>query len=305
MEKLNFNPVSNKEMEKSTEELVHALEQEAIVRKVFQKNGIPAECLERYPWKIKRWLNAFKPCQGCKGLAFCKQSRKGYFENLVYDGMLQTVQEACRYEKERLNARTHMKNYLVSDLSHNLETVSFKNISMRDESEEYLKVLAEAMDASSKKEGLYLYGTMGSGKTYLSACACNDHARGAEKVAFIHYPTFCQRMQSSMMDGEYKSEFAKLTFASFLVIDDIGAESVTEWNRDSILLPLLNARYEEGLTTWFTSNDDFESLLMHFTFSNRGKQEELKATRILERIQAMSKPVVLTGKDRRNHLSNG
>ena len=52
MEKLNFNPVSNKEMEKSTEELVHALEQEAIVRKVFQKNGIPAECLERYPWKI-------------------------------------------------------------------------------------------------------------------------------------------------------------------------------------------------------------------------------------------------------------
>ncbi|MBR4164190.1 MAG: ATP-binding protein [Solobacterium sp.] len=304
MEKLSFNPVINNDMEKNTKQLIQELSQDKTVLRVFQKNEISKECLERYPWKIQRWLNSFRPCQGCKGLSFCKQSRKGYFENLVYDGILQTVQEACRYEKDRQNARAHIRNYLVSDLSSHLETVSFKNISTKDETEEYLQVLAEAMDASAKGEGLYIYGTMGSGKTYLSACACNDHARSGQKVAFIHYPSFCQRMQSSMQDGEYKSEIARLSFAAFLVIDDIGAESVTEWNRDSILLPLLNERFEEGLPTWFTSNDDYESLLVHFTFSNRGKQEELKATRILERIQAMSRPVVLTGKDRRNILSN-
>jgi len=304
MEKLSFNPVINNDMEKNTKQLIQELSQDKTVLRVFQKNDIPKDCLERYPWKIQRWLNAFRPCQGCKGLSFCKQSRKGYFENLVYDGILQTVQEACRYEKDHQNARAHIRNYLVSDLSSHLETVSFKNISTKDETEEYLQVLAEAMDASAKGEGLYIYGTMGSGKTYLSACACNDHARSGQKVAFIHYPSFCQRMQSSMQDGEYKSEIARLSFAAFLVIDDIGAESVTEWNRDSILLPLLNERFEEGLPTWFTSNDDYESLLVHFTFSNRGKQEELKATRILERIQAMSRSVVLTGKDRRNILSN-
>ena len=33
-------------------------------------------------------------------------------------------------------------------------------------------------------------------------------------------------MQSSMQDGEYKSEIARLSFAAFLVIDDIGADSL-------------------------------------------------------------------------------
>ena len=74
---------------------------------------------------------------------------------------------------------------------------------------------------------------------------------------------------------------------------------MTEWNRDSILLPLLNARYDEGLPTWFTSNCDLVSLKIHFTFTAKGAEDELKAERILERIQTMCEIQTLTGEDRR------
>ena len=89
-----------------------------------------------------------------------------------------------------------------------------------------------------------------------------------------------------------------MQYAEFAVIDDIGAENVTEWNRDSVLLPILNARYEANLPTWFTSNCDIASLRVHYSFS-RGKQEELKAARIIERITSMCTVAVLTGEDRR------
>jgi primosomal protein DnaI len=110
-------------------------------------------------------------------------------------------------------------------------------------------------------------------------------------------------MAASVSDGEYRTEFERLKFCRFLVIDDIGAESVTEWNRDAVLLPVLDARYEDGLATWFTSNCDYESLKSHFMYVRGGKEESLKASRILERIQAMCEIALLTGKDRRNGLS--
>jgi primosomal protein DnaI len=80
---------------------------------------------------------------------------------------------------------------------------------------------------------------MGVGKTYLAACAANERARKGDKTAFIHYPTFTMRMAAQINDGEYRTELKRLMYADFLVIDDIGAENCTEWNRDQLLLPLL------------------------------------------------------------------
>ena len=143
---------------------------------------------------------------------------------------------------------------------------------------------------------------MGVGKTYLCACACNAYARDKKKAAFIHYPSFVQRMASRVQAGEYKQELDILKFVPFLVIDEIGGESVTEWNRDSILFPILNERYEKRLPTWFTSNEDLESLRNHFVVTNKGKQEKLKAMRIMERIRSMAKPIELVCENRRNYL---
>jgi primosomal protein DnaI len=191
--------------------------------------------------------------------------------------VLHTEIKACKYMRNELRQTAHMENYLVSDLGSEMEKISFRNIDPERETDAYRSVLLSAMNHCGTSRGLFLYGTMGTGKTYLAACAANERARSGEKVAFIHYPSFCQRMASRVNEGEYRTELKRLMYADFLVIDDIGAENCTEWNRDQILLPLLNSRYENKKATWFTSNQDEVTLKIHFTFASRGKEEALKA----------------------------
>ena len=280
-------------------DLIRQLQQNGSIRGLLRRSGIPFELIAEKPYTFRRWLRETAVCSGCRSLKECRQPLKGYYKDLLYDGILTDALSPCRYRKEKNREEKHMSNYLVSDLPGHLNAVSFENLSYDKEESDYLKAVHKCMQASEKGQGIYLYGSMGSGKTYLAACACNRHAKLNEKVAFIHYPTFCARMARAAAGNEYESEVQRLMYARFLAIDDIGAENVTEWNRDAILLPLLNARYEDGLTTWFTSNEDMNSLKQHLMYTSRGKAEEIKAERIMERIRCMSEAVELSGKDRR------
>ena len=221
---------------------------------------------------------------------------------MVYDQEFHINFKQCPFAKKEYELRKHLKNYLVSDLSENLETVSFKEIDMENEVEEYLLVLEKAMEYSQEEKSVYLYGTMGSGKTYLAACACNAQARKGKKVAFIHYPSFCKRVSYFAGSEEVELEIQRIRRADFLVIDDIGAEMVSEYNRDAILLPLLNYRFDQKKTTWITSNFDFAVLENHLTSSNRGISAEAKAMRIVERIASGTSVLALTTKDHRKAL---
>ena len=284
---------------KETESLIDKLRSDPLVMNMLRRNGIPESYLQISPWRIRDWSLKAAPCAKCGGLSSCSQKQKGYYENLVYDGILKNELTACRYMRKELQESAHMKNYLSCDLSESMQKLSLKTISTDGEDEEYVKLLADVILLSASSKSLYLHGTMGSGKTYLAAAACNDHARNSEKTAFIHYPAFVQRAASGAAQGEYKNEFRRLMYADFLVIDDIGAEAVTDWNRDSLLLPVLNARYEAHKPVWFTSNYTLEDLQQHFAFSAKGGEEITKAARIIERIRASCEVRVLKGKDRR------
>jgi len=301
LKRMNIKEISGSQgekMQKQTDDLIASLKQNRAVASLLQKKEMPSDIIEKYPWKLKRFADGVSLCSGCEGLGYCRQAKKGYLEDLEYDGIMQSVLSPCRYMKKKLEEEAHLSNYLVSDLPRHLASVSFEGIT--DTDDEYVTVLGKAMDACSEMKGLYLYGTLGTGKTYLAACACNYHARNGKKVAFVHYPSFCQRMVRGMAEGEYREELGRLMYVPFLVLDDIGAEAVTEWNRDQILLPLLNHRYEENLPVWFTSNEDPDSLQNHFSYTSKGKKEELKAMRIMDRIANMSEAVPLTGENRRN-----
>ena len=302
MQKTEFRIEQTEKQIRDTEQLKKELHQDQTVLKMLKARNIPERYLDLSPWKIDDWRQQFEPCVSCKGLSSCQQNQKGYYQALTYDGILKTELQPCKYEREMQQKEKHLDNYLVSDLPKELKTVSLATVLTDNEDKEYLYVLEEAIKASAADQGLYIYGTLGSGKTYLAACACNDHARKGEKVAFVHYPTFTMRMENRIKGNEYKEELNRLMYASFLVIDDIGAESVTEFSRDTILLPLLNHRFEEGLATWFTSNCDMTSLQEHFTFAAKSREDSLKAERIMDRIRHMAKETALTGENRRKAL---
>lgn len=303
MEKAEFHggtPTAKQEQE--TRERLARLSADPRILHLLQEQAIPAAELRQYPTQFDRWLLDQRRCEGCRGLGQCKQKQRGMVPDLFYDGILQPVLHPCAYLTQQEQRTAHLAGYLVNDMDPRLATVSFDAIDVSHEDADYLQVLKAALNAVQKEEGLYLYGNMGTGKTYLAVCASNYYAKSGRRTAFVHWPTAVRRMRDALEDGEYRTELNRLTYAPFLVIDDIGAESVTAWNRDDILLPLLNARMEAGRMTWFTSNEDFKTLENHFSVTSRGIEERQKAMRILERIQKLAKPLEIIGSDRRRTL---
>ena len=299
MQKMDFTIEISEKEKHDTDALIQQLLADQMVMQYVTEHHIPVSVIRSHPWTMDEWRKQMKPCEKCRGLAFCKADIEGYQNMPVYDGILKKVQTPCRYKEAELTKRKHLANYLINDLPKSMETVLFDQAINFEENNSYIETFKKVSAAAENNTGIFLYGRLGVGKTYLAACAANEKAMQGIKVAFVYWPDFVQRMASMVISGEYRTEMDRLKYAKFAVIDDIGAESVTEWNRDQLLLPVLNARYEAGLTTWFTSNFNYETLLDHFRFSSKGDQADVKAERILDRIKALSSPEALTGKYRR------
>ena len=83
-----------------------------------------------------------------------------------------------------------------------------------------------------------------------------------------------------------------------LLIDDIGAERLTDWARDEILGTILQYRMDNKLPTFFTSNLNLQELESHLQITN-ASYNKVKARRIMERINYLSEEVILIGVNRR------
>lgn len=282
---------------------IESLKQDEVVRQYFTTHGIPLSLIEKYPLRLERWRKNYEPCVHCSGLHQCGQARKGFFEGLQLDYQFSLILEACDYQKTAKQELQHMAYYTYCELAPQFEKASFQSIQMDQESKSYLMAVSQAMRASYENKGLYIEGNLGTGKTYLSACACNSHAQKKEYVSFVHMPSFIQKMMSLMNNGEYAAYLERVKKADFLVLDDIGAEAINAWSRDTILLPILMYRYDHGLCTWFTSNSDLKGLEKKYAHTSAGL-DQTAAMRIVERIQSLSNSLVLTGADRRIKSQN-
>ena len=113
----------------------------------------------------------------------------------------------------------------------------------------------------------------------------------------VFWPEFLQELKSSF-ESDFKDKFDYVKKIPLLLIDDIGAESVTEWSRDDIFCPLVQYRMENHLKTFFTSNLTLEELEEHFSVT-KGKVDSVKAKRIIERVRQLTDDKTLVSKNLR------
>ena len=83
-----------------------------------------------------------------------------------------------------------------------------------------------------------------------------------------------------------------------LLLDDIGAEKVTEWGRDEILGTILQTRMNTGMPTFFTSNLTITELEKHLSLT-KDNEDVVKAKRIIERIKYLTDDIELLGNNYR------
>ncbi|MCD8501099.1 MAG: primosomal protein DnaI [Bacillaceae bacterium] len=149
-------------------------------------------------------------------------------------------------------------------------------------------------------KGLYFYGKFGVGKTYLMGAIANELAERNISSMLVYTPDFFRELKSGIHDGSYNEKIEVVKNAQVLILDDIGAETMSTWVRDDVLGVILQYRMLEKLPTLYTSNYDFKGLEEHLSYSQKGGIEQLKSKRIMERICHFAEPVFIEGKNRRN-----
>ena len=149
------------------------------------------------------------------------------------------------------------------------------------------------------QKGIYLNGNFGCGKTYLLSAMLNELAKKGHKVAMIYYPEFLRSLKESFNGtDEFKNKFNYIKKVEVLLLDDIGAETVTEWSRDEILGTILQYRMEENLPTLFTSNLTINELETHLSTTNKDV-DKVKARRIIERIKQLTTNITMISENKR------
>ncbi len=114
---------------------------------------------------------------------------------------------------------------------------------------------AAAAFATEPKGWLVLVGPSGSGKTHLAAAIVNERINQGQPAFYISVPDLLDHIRASYNpDSEipYDELFDQVRNAPLLVLDDLGAQSGTDWAREK-LDQLLNSRFNNELPTVIVS----------------------------------------------------
>lgn len=149
-------------------------------------------------------------------------------------------------------------------------------------------------------KALFLVGDFGVGKTYLLGAVAHELAVKGFETTLLHFPTFAGEMKQAISNDKVGPKLDEVKRAPILMIDDIGADSMSAWIRDEVLGVILQHRMQEQLPTFFSSNFNMDQLEQHLSVTQRGDEEPLKAKRIMERVRYLSREIWVIGENRRN-----
>ncbi|WP_314548343.1 primosomal protein DnaI [uncultured Gemella sp.] len=217
--------------------------------------------------------------------------------NIVY---IET--EEYRNKVESLKTSNRVKTEFIPS---RVLTYTFENLSRNREkgilATEIIKVCKNILSKQTTR-GVYVYGPTGTGKTYLMGCIYNYFKQNGKEPAILYYPEFIRKIKSKISNNSYDLYIDLIRNEEILIIDDIGAENITEFIRDEVLGPIINHREAEKLPTFFSSNlsiDDLSELLSN----GRTTIDKTKALRIVERIHSLSVSHFLDGENEREYYN--
>ena len=266
----------------------------------------PSEIKMKYTSRLKDAAIEYKNCQNCQGLVSCRNNMKGF--KLTPKVSLDAITfsyEACCYKKKLEEETKYLQNVYFFEVPPILKTASFKNIYRDDKNRlEIIKKIKEFYDLykeNKNPKGIYLNGNFGSGKSYLIASLFNELARLGYRSAIIYFPEFLVKLKGNFgnnFGNEYQELFTSIQKVPLLLIDDIGAEKLTDWARDEVLGSILQYRMDYKLPTFFTSNLTIKELENHLQIKSTSA-DKIKARRIIERIKFQTDEITLIGINRR------
>ena len=280
----------------------------------LQKTPEVQELLARYPdfpdafWKravlrLEQFVQEQRNCRHCPGLEQCPNLVAGHRSEIrCQPPFLHLSYQKCSLLRGNELARKQSALIRSHYVPEEILSASFQTIERDLPRLDALNAVMEfclTYEVGKKMPGIYLYGPLGVGKSRMMGAACRKLAERGIPSIMVYLPEFLREVKDAIQDGRVQEKVEVLQRVPVLVLDDIGAETVSAWVRDEILGTILQSRVIAGLPTLYTSNLNYDELEEHFSYSYKGGVEEMKAKRIMERIRYETRAYYVGGENRR------
>jgi primosomal protein DnaI len=270
-------------------------------------NEINKQVVDRGLGKLYEYTSQSHQCDGCQGLDQCVNMMKGFEPKLVLNrGLIDVDYIRCPrkiVEDDRRKVSSMIDSMYMSK---DVLDARLSDVDVQHDSRVWaLRAAKDFLNEYDRNKelpaaGLYLHGEFGVGKSYILGALANELAERHIRTLLVYVPEFLREMKQSIQDSTLQEKIDFVKKAPVLMLDDIGAESMSSWTRDEVIGTILHYRMSEKLPTFFTSNFTMEELEHHLAYTQRGEKEVVKAARIMERIRTMSVPIRLSGKNWRS-----
>ena len=255
----------------------------------------------KYTSKLERTVCELNNCSNCKSLHTCQNKVEGMvYYPTIKDEKLEFNYVACKYKKKDIKQKEEIKSKFF-EMPYHIKMAKMSNIEINSTRAKIIKWINKFYDdfkSDKQTKGLYLSGSFGSGKTYILSALLNELSKLNYSCIIVYYPELLRSIKESFNSDDYNERINEIKKCDLLLLDDIGAETTTPWNRDEILGTILQYRMDNKKATFFTSNLNIKELENHFITSNKD-EEVIKARRIMERVKYLTDELELIGENKR------
>lgn len=154
-------------------------------------------------------------------------------------------------------------------------------------------------NADPGRNGLFITGPKGTGKTHLAAAIANQLMEAGTAVICMTMMDLLERIkQTYEQKRQYGGDTSEANVLGayksvpLLIIDDMGKEPATEWAVSKIYA-IINARYEAFMPTIITTNYTDSELVRRLTPKETGDSTTADAT--IDRLREMCAAIVTSG----------
>lgn len=137
-----------------------------------------------------------------------------------------------------------------------------------------------------ERNGLFITGSFGTGKTHLATAIANQLIQGGTPVICMTMIDLLARIKQTFDRSDEATEADIMRIYEeipLLIIDDIGSEQPSEWGTSKIFA-IINARYEAYMPTIITTNYGAGDLIRRMTPPNG---DSYNAEKTLDRLKEM------------------
>lgn len=255
----------------------------------------------KYTSKLERTVCELNNCSNCKSLHTCQNKVEGMvYYPTIQDEKLEFNYVACKYKKKDIKQKEEIKSKFF-EMPYDIKMAKMSNIEINSTRAKIIKWINKFYDdfkSGKQTKGLYLSGSFGSGKTYILSALLNELSKLNYSCIIVYYPELLRSIKESFNSDDYNERINEIKKCDLLLLDDIGAETTTPWNRDEILGTILQYRMDNKKATFFTSNLNLKELENHFIVNNKD-EEVIKARRIMERVKYLTDALELIGENKR------